>query len=121
MLREKQHPDNINIKKPSILPKSDYILEQIERYRYSTEDCTALVSRIESLLKYVNDQHDNLYASLPNPFPDYIGQIIIIAGGCEDETYSQMDDYQKIVLNAFDEYDGIIVSGGTVSGVAQIA
>ena len=48
-------------------------------------------------------------------------QFVIIAGGTSLEFEGQIESYRKLLVSAFSEFDGVLIGGGTISGVSGIA
>jgi hypothetical protein len=48
------------------------------------------------------------------------GPIVIVAGGCSSEVEAQMRNYQGLILEAFRDLKGTIISGGTTSGISGL-
>jgi ppGpp synthetase/RelA/SpoT-type nucleotidyltranferase len=48
------------------------------------------------------------------------GPIVIVAGGNSSEVETQMRTYQGFMLEAFRDFKGTIISGGTISGVSGL-
>lgn len=48
------------------------------------------------------------------------GPVVIIAGGTGTSVEERLREYQELLLQAFDDYHGTIISGGTTSGVSSL-
>lgn len=48
------------------------------------------------------------------------GPVVIIAGGTDSSVEEQLNEYRELLLEAFDDYHGTIISGGTSSGVSGL-
>lgn len=48
------------------------------------------------------------------------GSVVIVAGGCDSEVESQMQEYRALLLQAFYDFKGTIVSGGTTAGISGL-
>jgi len=46
--------------------------------------------------------------------------VVILAGGCSAEFESQMPIYSRVIVEAFHDYEGTIISGGTTSGISGL-
>jgi len=46
--------------------------------------------------------------------------VVIVAGGCDPSVEKQMKDYKQLVLTAFSDYKGTIISGGTEEGISGL-
>jgi len=44
--------------------------------------------------------------------------VVIVAGGCDPEREDELETYRKLLADAFDGFEGTVVSGGTKSGVS---
>jgi ppGpp synthetase/RelA/SpoT-type nucleotidyltranferase len=64
---------------------------------------------------------DVLRPSPRNPFAGHDGPIVILAGGCRGASASIVAKYRAMLLEAFEGYPGLVVSGGTLSGIAEVA
>ena len=53
--------------------------------------------------------------------PAFGGPVVIIAGACDANLEAQMQSYQPIMLQAFRDFRGTVISGGTRAGVAGLA
>lgn len=53
------------------------------------------------------------YQPLENP-------VVIVAGGCSSEVEAQMRTYQGLIFEAFHDFKGTIISGGTTSGISGL-
>lgn len=49
------------------------------------------------------------------------GRVVIIAGGCDRSIQEQMDDYRDLMMTAFKDYQGTVISGGTTQGISGLA
>ena len=47
--------------------------------------------------------------------------IVILAGGSNEKDGQKMEGYSKLLLDTFEGYKGIIISGGTKSGISKLA
>ena len=47
--------------------------------------------------------------------------VIIVAGGCDTNNEPSIQDYQQLMSEAFQDFNGTIISGGTTSGVGNLA
>jgi hypothetical protein len=63
------------------------------------------------------DQIVELSPSVQKPIK---GPVTIVAGGCSAEFESQMPIYQRVILEAFCDFKGTIISGGTTSGISGL-
>jgi len=48
------------------------------------------------------------------------GPVVIVAGGGDINVEQQMQDYRQLVLEAFGDFKGTIISGGTTTGVSGV-
>ena len=55
-----------------------------------------------------------------NPLANHKGQVVIVAGDCGCKEYESVDKYRTLILDAFKGYKGIIISGGTEAGIAEV-
>jgi len=62
-----------------------------------------------------------LLPSPVNPFENDAGQVVIVAGDCGTDAYESIEKYRPMILDAFTGYRGLIVSGGTEAGIAEVA
>lgn len=46
--------------------------------------------------------------------------VVIVAGGTDRSVEDQLREYRELLLQAFDDYHGTIISGGTTSGVSSL-
>jgi hypothetical protein len=53
-------------------------------------------------------------------YQSFEGPIVIVGGGCSSEVETQMRSYQGLLLDAFRNFWGTIISGGTTSGISGI-
>jgi ppGpp synthetase/RelA/SpoT-type nucleotidyltranferase/KaiC/GvpD/RAD55 family RecA-like ATPase len=44
--------------------------------------------------------------------------VFVVAGGCDSENEGKIKEYRGLILNAFQDFKGAIISGGTTSGVS---
>lgn len=44
--------------------------------------------------------------------------VVIVAGGCNSEDGARTQEYGELILDAFQDFEGTIISGGTISGVS---
>lgn len=61
-----------------------------------------------------------LSPSADNPLAGHTGPIVIVVGDSDDASYRNLAKYRRIMLEAFDGYRGVIISGGTQAGVSRI-
>jgi hypothetical protein len=47
--------------------------------------------------------------------------VVIMAGGTDKTVESQMQTYHDLLIEAFEDYEGTIISGGTQAGIAGLA
>jgi hypothetical protein len=57
---------------------------------------------------------------LASPFKPFTEPIVIVAGGCSVEVEAKIHEYKKLILDAFSEFKGTIISGGTTSGISGL-
>lgn len=62
-----------------------------------------------------------LQATPRNPFAGHDGPVVILAGYCSADAVDEVAKYRTILRESFDGFDGIVVSGGTESGIAGVA
>ena len=48
------------------------------------------------------------------------GPVVIVAGGCNASVEQQMQDYRQLMLEAFQDFEGTIISGGTTAGIGGL-
>ena len=48
------------------------------------------------------------------------GPVVIVAGGCDARTEQQIGSYRQLVLEAFADFEGTVISGGTVAGISGL-
>jgi len=48
------------------------------------------------------------------------GPVLIIAGGCDQSVQEQIESYQELLVGAFEDFSGTILSGGTKEGIAGL-
>lgn len=48
------------------------------------------------------------------------GPVIIVAGGCDVRAEQQMKGYRQLLLKAFRNFNGTVISGGTAAGVSGL-
>ncbi|MFH1135511.1 MAG: RyR domain-containing protein [Pseudomonadota bacterium] len=58
---------------------------------------------------------------LTTPGVDYHGSVVILAGSCAEAEEKHVDRYKEMLIEAFSNFKGIIVSGGTSNGVGRLA
>ncbi|MBI5683922.1 MAG: hypothetical protein HZC54_02475 [Verrucomicrobia bacterium] len=46
--------------------------------------------------------------------------IVIVAGGCDAETKERIGQYRRLMLDAFRDFKGTLISGGTTTGVSGL-
>lgn len=51
---------------------------------------------------------------------DKHGPVVIVAGGCDPHRSADMDTYAELLHAAFDDFCGVIISGGTEQGVSGL-
>lgn len=51
----------------------------------------------------------------------FVGPVVIIAGACDANLEAQMQSYRPVMLQAFRDFRGTVISGGTRAGVAGLA
>jgi ppGpp synthetase/RelA/SpoT-type nucleotidyltranferase len=49
------------------------------------------------------------------------GPVIIIAGGCQEREEEKILNYRQILLDAFKDFKGTVISGGTCQGICKLA
>lgn len=54
------------------------------------------------------------------PSADVSGPVVIVAGGTDSSVEQRLKEYSGLLLQAFDDYQGTIISGGTISGVSGL-
>jgi ppGpp synthetase/RelA/SpoT-type nucleotidyltranferase len=60
-------------------------------------------------IKKLTQRHENV-----------LGPVVIVAGGCDARTDPRLGDYRKLLIEAFKDYRGTIISGGTTAGVSGL-
>lgn len=48
------------------------------------------------------------------------GPVVIVAGKCEGSAEPQLQDYAQLLLRAFEDFKGTVISGGTTAGVSGL-
>ncbi len=48
------------------------------------------------------------------------GPVIIVAGGCDARIDKRLGDYRQLLIEAFKDYRGTIISGGTIAGISGL-
>ncbi|MEX2210528.1 MAG: hypothetical protein WD689_02010 [Gaiellaceae bacterium] len=59
-------------------------------------------------------------AALASPGPAIAGPVVIVAGGCDPSVEEEMQGYRDLLLDAFSEFEGTILSGGTREGISGL-
>ncbi len=54
------------------------------------------------------------------PGGSFEGQVVILAGGCDPSVEEQIQNYRKILLEAFSDFRGAVISGGTREGISGL-
>jgi hypothetical protein len=49
-----------------------------------------------------------------------VGPVVVVAGGCSSEVEVQMRTYRGLILKAFHDFEGSVISGGTASGISGL-
>ncbi len=52
--------------------------------------------------------------------PPISGPVVIVSGGCDVSVEPQMQTYRELVLEAFRDFQGTIISGGTTAGISGL-
>ena len=52
--------------------------------------------------------------------PPIHGPVVIVAGGCDKSVEQQMQGYRQLLIEAFKDFTGTILSGGTTQGIAGL-
>jgi ppGpp synthetase/RelA/SpoT-type nucleotidyltranferase len=48
------------------------------------------------------------------------GPVVIVAGGCDARIDKRLGDYRQLLIEAFKDYRGTIISGGTTAGISGL-
>lgn len=48
----------------------------------------------------------------------FVGPIVIVAGGCDADVETKLENYRGMILEAFRDFKGTVISGGTASEVS---
>jgi ppGpp synthetase/RelA/SpoT-type nucleotidyltranferase len=48
------------------------------------------------------------------------GPVVIVAGGCDPSVEIQMQSYRRLLLEAFRDFRGTVISGGTTAGISGL-
>jgi ppGpp synthetase/RelA/SpoT-type nucleotidyltranferase len=48
------------------------------------------------------------------------GPAVIVAGGCDARIETRLEDYRKLLIEAFKDYRGLVISGGTTAGISGL-
>ncbi|MFQ5645176.1 MAG: RyR domain-containing protein, partial [Thiogranum sp.] len=48
------------------------------------------------------------------------GSVVIVAGGCDSRVEGRMDTYRKLILEAFRDFRGTVISAGTNAGISGL-
>jgi hypothetical protein len=46
--------------------------------------------------------------------------VVVVAGGCDPKIENEISQYEELLLAAFSDYKGTIISGGTTSGISGL-
>ena len=49
-----------------------------------------------------------------------LGPVVIVAGGCDTRIDKRLGDYRQLLIEAFKDYRGTIISGGTTAGISGL-
>jgi len=49
-----------------------------------------------------------------------LGPVVIVVGGCDPSIEQQMKSYRELMLDGFKDYNGTVISGGTLEGVSGL-
>lgn len=67
--------------------------------------------------KEATKQVKKLFSTRHKPIP---APVVIVAGGCDIGVEQQMQGYLQLLLEAFQDFKGTIISGGTAAGVGSL-
>jgi len=71
----------------------------------------------DEVVKEAMKQAKKLASTKHNIIP---GPVIIVAGGFDLSVEQQMQDYHQLILEAFRDFKGTVISGGTTAGVGSL-
>ncbi len=54
------------------------------------------------------------------PCPPLVGPVVIVAGGCSPYVQHRIEEYRKLLHDAFQGFRGTVISGGTTAGVSGL-
>ncbi len=75
------------------------------------------IQKSDKLINYVRDKLDSDLEQVENKFGE---SIVIIAGGTDESVERNVQKYKTTLVDAFQDFNGIILSGGTKSGISGI-
>lgn len=74
------------------------------------------------VVRYADTRAQRLLSGLVSRgYPEFAGPVVVLAGGCSKEVDSRMAGYREVLLGAFQDFRGTVISGGTKSGVSCLA
>jgi ppGpp synthetase/RelA/SpoT-type nucleotidyltranferase len=72
--------------------------------------------------RFPDEEHHAALASLTSAScPPMSGPVVILAGGCDASVEERMRTYRELLIDAFRDYRGTVLSGGTREGIAGLA
>jgi ppGpp synthetase/RelA/SpoT-type nucleotidyltranferase/KaiC/GvpD/RAD55 family RecA-like ATPase len=67
----------------------------------------------KAVLKQLNKQASAASKPIEEP-------VVVVAGGCDSKVEAKIQEYRGLILNAFQDFKGTIISGGTTAGVSGL-
>jgi ppGpp synthetase/RelA/SpoT-type nucleotidyltranferase len=92
------------------------LVAQVARSRESQPAGAPLPQHLRRRLEEVASRCDEGGKLAPINTP-----LLIIAGGCDSSVQAKMESYRTILVEAFRDFRGTIISGGTIQGIAGLA
>ena len=93
--------------------------EAIERAD-DRKDKAEIVKEMNARTREVKIAMENLRKLALGQGKNIEGPVVIVAGGCDPSFEEQMKAYRNLVLEAFRDFEGTVISGGTVDGISGL-